>query len=414
MFSYVIRSISPQTDGSFEVIWPKRGRKATQTIVVVVIVKFGDGCEPHCCIGNILKGRNVNSTTTSSITMSTASSDATNCAVPYAATALALTVQDWTRIGLDEALDLEGEPLLNSLTERLTSLLLVRAVAVITPDSSCFPDLSTSSICRTVLVQDNPWSYYAPGVTQEFIDQLYSFVRTILSGYHHTPYHCSEHAFHVSCSVHKLLDLLLHTDPDVCKTFGIHNDPLAHWSVLFAALIHDVEHKGVPNRQLVVENDPLAVLYNDESVAEQRSLFIGFDQFLRPEFSVMREALFGGPEEAAGAESYRRFRKLVIGLVLSTDIASPERTQLGKSKWKEGMYSQKKKTKGLVLTGIFCSQHSEIHSNRLSASSRRGSVKMQFLPMMTLSTMTMEVCPVLRAHPKMKVTRAKPVSAIKL
>jgi hypothetical protein len=32
---------------------------------------------------------------------------------------------------------------------------------------------------------------------------------------------------------------------------------------------------------------------------------------------------------------YRRFRKLVINLVLSTDLASPERTQIGKSKWKE-------------------------------------------------------------------------------
>lgn len=260
-------------------------------------------------------------------------------AVPYAATALTLTVQDWSRIGIDSAIDLEGEALQECLTHRLTSLLLVRVVAIVAPDRSCFPDLSTTSICRTALMQDNPWSFYAPAVTPECIEQLHQFVRTILAGYHHTPYHCSEHAFHVASSVNKLLDVLLHTDPDVCKTFGIRNDPLAHWALLFAALIHDVEHKGVPNRRLVVENDPLAVLYNDESVAEQRSLFIGFDQLLRPEFTALREALFGGPEDGAGADSYRRFRKLVIGLVLSTDIASAERTQLAKSKWKEGKKS---------------------------------------------------------------------------
>lgn len=32
---------------------------------------------------------------------------------------------------------------------------------------------------------------------------------------------------------------------------------------------------------------------------------------------------------------YRTFRKYVINVVLATDIASPERTQVGKSKWKE-------------------------------------------------------------------------------
>lgn len=43
----------------------------------------------------------------------------------------------------------------------------------------------------------------------------------------------------------------------------------------------------------------------------------------------------GGPIEDEGAETYRHFRKLVIDLVLNTDIASPVRTQVSKSKWKE-------------------------------------------------------------------------------
>jgi len=38
---------------------------------------------------------------------------------------------------------------------------------------------------------------------------------------------------------------------------------------------------------------------------------------------------------ATSDQVYLHFRKSVINLVLSTDIASPERTQIGKSKWKE-------------------------------------------------------------------------------
>merc|ERR1712216_734150 len=55
-------------------------------------------------------------------------------------------------------------------------------------------------------------------------------------------------------------------------TYGIKSDPYLQFSFLFAALIHDVDHKGVSNMQLSLELDPLAILYNDQSIAEQRSL----------------------------------------------------------------------------------------------------------------------------------------------
>ena len=73
----------------------------------------------------------------------------------------------------------------------------------------------------------------------------------------------------------------------------------------------------------------LAIQYNDTSIAEQRSLFLGFSELLKPEYKELRTVIF--PQ----VEDYRRFRKAVINLVLVTDIASPERTQLAKSKWKE-------------------------------------------------------------------------------
>ena len=42
--------------------------------------------------------------------------------------------------------------------------------------------------------------------------------------------------------------------------------------VIFAALIHDVDHPGVSNAQLVTECDVLAVQYENKSVAEQNSI----------------------------------------------------------------------------------------------------------------------------------------------
>lgn len=257
----------------------------------------------------------------------------------YAATALELIVPDWKDLGLDpdeKDLHLSDTQLFDSLVERMTSLLLVRIVAMLIDDKDkdkkVFEDLSTSTICRTVLMQDQPWSAYAPSVTDEFVAQLVAFVRTILMGYNDTPYHCSEHAFHVCLSTSKLIDMMLLTD---AKTFGFRHDAVAQFAMVFAALIHDVEHRGVPNRQLVIENDPLAILYNDESVAEQRSLFIGFDQLLQPQFNYLRDTMFQGFSTPTGMEMYRQFRKIVINLVLNTDIASPARTQIGKSKFKE-------------------------------------------------------------------------------
>lgn len=248
-----------------------------------------------------------------------------------------MTVTEWSQVGLDSE-DIFGNlsesELLDCLVERATALLWIRVIALLSnrkEGRSPFPDYSTSSICRAVLVHDKAWSTYAPAVTTELLDQLKMYVRFILSGYNDTPYHCNEHAYHVLLSVNKLMDLMLHNSK--APSYGLRQDVLAHFALLFAALAHDVEHTGVPNRQLSVENDPLSILYNDQSIAEHRSLFIAFHELLKPQYKELRCCIFG--REETESESYLRFRKIVIDLVLSTDIASPERTQIAKSKWKE-------------------------------------------------------------------------------
>eukprot|EP00580_Thalassiosira_gravida_P018194 CAMPEP_0201658298 /NCGR_PEP_ID=MMETSP0494-20130426/1233_1 /ASSEMBLY_ACC=CAM_ASM_000839 /TAXON_ID=420259 /ORGANISM="Thalassiosira gravida, Strain GMp14c1" /LENGTH=499 /DNA_ID=CAMNT_0048135269 /DNA_START=33 /DNA_END=1528 /DNA_ORIENTATION=+ len=145
------------------------------------------------------------------------------------------------------------------------------------------------------------------------------------------------------------------------RTFGIKSDPLSQLALLFSALVHDVDHTGISNRQLVLEMDDLAILYNDQSAAEQRSLAVAFRTLKGRGYGELREVLFptststgglGGSDRSddhddhapaaassggimLGNEDFFKFRKLVIDLVLVTDIASPERTQIVKSKWKE-------------------------------------------------------------------------------
>jgi len=52
-------------------------------------------------------------------------------------------------------------------------------------------------------------------------------------------------------------------------TYGITSDPLTRFACVFSALIHDLDHPGVPNPQLIQENPALAKRYQDRSVAEQ-------------------------------------------------------------------------------------------------------------------------------------------------
>lgn len=43
--------------------------------------------------------------------------------------------------------------------------------------------------------------------------------------------------------------------------YGITSDPLTSFAVVFCALIHDVDHTGVSNVQLIKENTPVAAFY---------------------------------------------------------------------------------------------------------------------------------------------------------
>ena len=110
-------------------------------------------------------------------------------------------------------------------------------------------------------------------------------------------------------------------------TYGITSDPLTRFSVIISALIHDADHPGVPNSQLVKEQSPMAKLYNNKSIAEQNSVDLTWELLHEPTFKELRRCICQTKGEMT------RFRQLIVNTVLATDIMDKDLKALRNSKW---------------------------------------------------------------------------------
>jgi 3'5'-cyclic nucleotide phosphodiesterase len=110
-------------------------------------------------------------------------------------------------------------------------------------------------------------------------------------------------------------------------TYGITSDPLIQFAVVFSALIHDVDHPGVPNAALVKEGSPLAVHYHLKSVAEQNSVDVAWNILMEEKYADLRACIYHSDAEET------RFRQLVVNSVMATDIVDKDLGNLRKSRW---------------------------------------------------------------------------------
>lgn len=193
-------------------------------------------------------------------------------------------------------------------------------------------------------------------------NSIREYVKQIGRMYNAVGFHSFEHATHVTISMNKLLSMIntvnsslfshvqswtsglnlasrdherqagggghhgYGADDDV-SSFGIGEDPRILFAMVFSALIHDVGHRGVPNSVLVEEEDELAILHNDVSVAEQNSLQVAFSVLQQDEFAALKSCICPTTEER------KFFRKTVISMVMVTDISDQERVQIAASRW---------------------------------------------------------------------------------
>jgi hypothetical protein len=116
-------------------------------------------------------------------------------------------------------------------------------------------------------------------------------------------------------------------------THGITSDPMAVFAIVFAALIHDVDHQGVSNVQLIKEEPAMGELYRNKSVAEQNSLDVAWDMLMSPRFKNLRKYIFGTQSELL------KFRQLIVNVVLATDIFDKELGQLRKDRWERAFHN---------------------------------------------------------------------------
>jgi 3'5'-cyclic nucleotide phosphodiesterase len=119
-------------------------------------------------------------------------------------------------------------------------------------------------------------------------------------------------------------------------TYGITSDPLTQFACVFSALIHDVDHSGVPNTQLVTENIELADLYNGKSVAEQNSIDLAWKLLMKDDYMELRRTIFHTKSEVV------RFRQLLVNAVLATDIMDKELKNIRNVRWAKAFEGSEK------------------------------------------------------------------------
>jgi class 3 adenylate cyclase len=185
--------------------------------------------------------------------------------------------------------------------------------------------------------------------------QLRDYVAHIAALYHDNAFHNFEHASHVVMSASKLLQRIItpHTvdyradesgktfkshsvlSKEIHETsFGISSDPLMQFAVVFAALIHDVDHTGLQNTQLVKKKDPLAVSYLGKCVAEQHSIQVAWHILMEERFVDLRRCIFQTEEDR------QRFRQLVVNAVIATDIADKDLQTWRQKRWDKAFHEQ--------------------------------------------------------------------------
>lgn len=303
-------------------MWWAIGTAVATVIAIAVVIFF---------IGEPPKEEKDNKKADSSLSRSlVASAEGDSSATPqyWASIASSVASQSWEDIG-----SLHEESF-EKMVDKITSILCMRIVA-------CQPSSAVllENLCTSTISQHNFHSW--PGVTSAVVvKELRVYVSEIVGRYRATlPYHTTLHAYHVFMTAQALLEQILQND--TVPSFGIRKDTLAHFALLFAALVHDVDHEGVPNRQLVLEHSKTALRFNDVSVAEQHSLVVAFELLHEERFQNLQKSI------ASTEEEYQRFRKMVIQLVLCTDIADPDKTQTFLVKWKQAFGDVKEKNEDI-------------------------------------------------------------------
>ncbi|KAG7338693.1 adenylate/guanylate cyclase [Nitzschia inconspicua] len=174
------------------------------------------------------------------------------------------------------------------------------------------------------------------------LDQLRSYITAIAHLYStEHAFHGFEHASHVLMSTVKLLQRVATRDvkkKDIINqkwyydyTYGLGSDPLTKFGVAFSALIHDVDHQGVSNNQLVKEADPIAIIYG-KSCMEQHSFHLAWALLMEPTYCELRRCIYNNQV------GYTRFRQVCVNCLIATDIFDKDLKMFREARWDDAFH----------------------------------------------------------------------------
>lgn len=160
-------------------------------------------------------------------------------------------------------------------------------------------------------------------------DQLYNYISRIIRSHNNVPYHSVHHIFHVLICANKMLHMIQDQPQDQTSDLAksIQSHRFLQFAFIFSALIHDLDHQGVSNQQLIDQGHRLARKYNGSSVsiAENHSVDLAFEILSHDEYNDLVKEIFGQGEN--GIHMLDKFHESVRDLVLTTDIANVDRKQ---------------------------------------------------------------------------------------
>eukprot|EP00594_Rhizosolenia_setigera_P003342 CAMPEP_0178941660 /NCGR_PEP_ID=MMETSP0789-20121207/1533_1 /TAXON_ID=3005 /ORGANISM="Rhizosolenia setigera, Strain CCMP 1694" /LENGTH=502 /DNA_ID=CAMNT_0020620925 /DNA_START=2072 /DNA_END=3580 /DNA_ORIENTATION=- len=158
-------------------------------------------------------------------------------------------------------------------------------------------------------------------------NQLYSLVSNIIQHHNDVPYHSVHHIFHVLISSNKMLHMILQQDQNEASDLAksVQKNSFLHFVFIFSAFIHDLDHLGVSNKQLIDEDHPLAKKYSKDtsSIAEFHSISLAFEILVKEEYSHLVKEVFGENENSI----LGKFHESVKKFVLNTDITNEKRQE---------------------------------------------------------------------------------------
>jgi len=193
-------------------------------------------------------------------------------------------------------------------------------------------------------------------ISHEIQSQLRVYVASIGAAYRReNPFHNFQHASNTVLSIDQMIrkitsssDILQtgfdgapRTIGEIAKeldtrTFSIDSDPITQFSMIFSALVHDVDHMGVSNQQLIKNGSPLATLYKKRCISEQNSIDISWWLLMKADFDDLRSSIYSDLSEK------RRFRQVLVNSVIATDVLDSKMKQHRANNWNKAFVEKVK------------------------------------------------------------------------